>query len=109
MIAAAAAFLAAYAVPILQPNLPPWAAQTCAWVTRTVWVLFVMDLLVRLSLAEGRWPCLRRPVSRDLSTQSADFSDEIGKLRPSAFRLLEAVVAADAVAGVPTRAPAIAE
>lgn len=60
MVAAAGLFLAAYAWPILQPGLPPWAARLCALTTLAVWVLFAADLLIRLVLAEQRWRFLKR-------------------------------------------------
>ena len=51
---AALAFLVAYAVPILNPDLPDWAATTCRWMAWVAWVLFVADYLARLLLATNR-------------------------------------------------------
>lgn len=60
LLVAAGLFLAAYAWPILQPDLPRVAATTCSAVSWAVWVIFSIDLLARLSLAERRWHFLRR-------------------------------------------------
>jgi len=60
MVAAAVLFLGAYAWPILQPDLPIWAVRLCRATTVAVWVLFAVDLLVRLRLAERRWVFMRR-------------------------------------------------
>ena len=51
---AALAFLVAYAVPILNPDLPGWAATTCRWCAWVAWALFVADYLARLLLATNR-------------------------------------------------------
>jgi len=51
---AAIAFLVAYAVPILNPDLPDWAATTCRWMAWVAWALFVADYLARLLLATNR-------------------------------------------------------
>jgi voltage-gated potassium channel len=51
---AAVAFLVAYAVPILNPDLPDWAATTCRWCAWVAWALFVADYLARLLLATNR-------------------------------------------------------
>ena len=59
LILAAVLFLAAYAWPILQPDLPRWASRTSTLVTVTVWLVFAVDLIVRLFLAERRWAFLR--------------------------------------------------
>ena len=59
---AALAFLVAYAVPILNPNLPDWAATTCRWCAWVAWALFVADYLARLLLATNR----RRYILRHL-------------------------------------------
>lgn len=52
--AAAALFLAAYAWPILQPDLHPVWVHLCDAVTWAVWAFFVIDYVVRLSLADDR-------------------------------------------------------
>jgi len=59
-ILAAVVFLAAYAWPILQPDLPGWALQACSVTIWTVWAVFGVDLLVRLALAEHRWAFLKK-------------------------------------------------
>ena len=51
---AAVAFLVAYAVPILNPDLPTWAATTCRWMAWVAWAVFVADYFARLLLAEHR-------------------------------------------------------
>ena len=51
---AALAFLVAYAVPILNPDLPDWVATTCRWFAWVAWALFVADYLARLLLATNR-------------------------------------------------------
>jgi voltage-gated potassium channel len=60
LLAGAVLFLAAYAWPILDPQLPSWAAWLCSVTSWTVWVLFAADFGVRLTLAEQRWHFLRR-------------------------------------------------
>ena len=51
---AALAFLVAYAVPILNPDSPDWAATACRWMAWVAWALFVADYLARLLLATNR-------------------------------------------------------
>jgi voltage-gated potassium channel len=51
---AAVAFLAAYAVPILDPGLPSWLHEMCRWLSWITWGIFDADFVVRLSLAEER-------------------------------------------------------
>ncbi|MGY2004483.1 potassium channel family protein [Blastococcus sp. SYSU DS1024] len=52
--AAALLFLAAYAWPILEPDLAaPWPA-VCRWVTWLTWLWFAVDYGVRLTLSEHR-------------------------------------------------------
>lgn len=51
---AAIAFLAAYAWPVLDPSLPPWWRHACAAFNAAVWVVFIADYAVRLSLAPQR-------------------------------------------------------
>jgi voltage-gated potassium channel len=54
MMAAALAFLEAYAIPILRPDLSAgaqFACQSIVWATRA---LFVVDYVARLVLAEHR-------------------------------------------------------
>jgi voltage-gated potassium channel len=63
LIVAALAFLAAYAIPILKPDLPSWAAATCIAVVATAWALFVVDYVVRLRLAPDRRTYVRKHVA----------------------------------------------
>jgi voltage-gated potassium channel len=51
---AAIVFLAAYAWPILQPDLAHGLVVLCRMLTWTVWGLFVVDYVVRLAQAEHR-------------------------------------------------------
>jgi len=60
LIIAAVLFLAAYAWPILNPDLPSWADRLCSVVNWTVWGAFAADFGIRLALAEQRWSFLRR-------------------------------------------------
>jgi len=54
---AAVLFLAAYAVPIILPEVPGAAQAACSAVVGVTWVLFGIDYLARLILAEerGKW------------------------------------------------------
>ena len=49
---AAVVFLAAYAVPILNPDLPSWLLDSCLLLSWLTWGIFVVDFAVRLFLAE---------------------------------------------------------
>ena len=51
---AALLFLAAYALPIVDPGIPPWLGNACAVVAGLVWLLFGIDYAVRVHLAERR-------------------------------------------------------
>jgi voltage-gated potassium channel len=57
---AAVVFLAAYAVPILAPDLPSWLLDVCRWLSWIAWGIFVVDLVVRLALADERLRYLGR-------------------------------------------------
>jgi len=57
---AAVVFLAAYAVPILAPDLPSWLLDLCRWLSWITWGIFVVDIVVRLALAEERLRYLGR-------------------------------------------------
>lgn len=59
MIAASLVFLAAYAWPILDPDLPRGTRALCATVLGVIWLVFVADYLIRLFLAEQRWTFVR--------------------------------------------------
>jgi voltage-gated potassium channel len=54
LIALAAVFLAAYAWPILDPGLPQGARTACGVAVFVVWLVFLVDYVVRLALAERR-------------------------------------------------------
>jgi voltage-gated potassium channel len=51
---AAVVFLAAYAVPILNPDLPAPLLDLCRWLSWITWAIFVIDFVVRLALADQR-------------------------------------------------------
>jgi voltage-gated potassium channel len=51
---AAVVFLAAYAWPILDPDLSGGRTQTCEVVAWAAWALFVVDYVVRFSLSRSR-------------------------------------------------------
>lgn len=57
--AAAMGFLVAYALPILDPHLPPGQQAVCAAATWVTWAMFALDFGVRVSLARNRWRFLR--------------------------------------------------
>jgi voltage-gated potassium channel len=50
----ALAFLAAYAIPIINPDIPPAAAHACEVIVWATWVLFGLDFIVRVVLADHR-------------------------------------------------------
>ena len=52
--AAAVAFLAAYAIPIIRPDVPHAAAVIFSWITWITWALFALDYLTRVALADHR-------------------------------------------------------
>lgn len=47
-------FLAAYALPIINPNLSPALMSICRWTLIVVWFLFAIEYFVRLSIAEDK-------------------------------------------------------
>jgi len=47
-------FLLVYAWPILDPALPLWARSACTAVGISVWVIFVVDYVIRLATADRR-------------------------------------------------------
>jgi voltage-gated potassium channel len=51
---AAVVFLAAYAVPILNPDLPSWLLDACRLLSWISWAIFVVDFAVRLFLVDER-------------------------------------------------------
>jgi voltage-gated potassium channel len=54
LMAAAVAFLVAYAIPILRTHLPGAAATTCSWITWITWAMFALDYPIRVALADRR-------------------------------------------------------
>lgn len=60
LIVLAVAFLAVYAWPILDPDLPATARSACTWAGICIWIMFVGDYLVRLVLAQQRLTFIRR-------------------------------------------------
>lgn len=60
LLAAAMLFLAAYAAPIIKPDLPGDAVRAAGWIVTGTWALFAVDFLIRLALAEHRWRFVRR-------------------------------------------------
>jgi voltage-gated potassium channel len=54
LMVAAVIFLAGYAVPILAPALPAWLLDLCQWLIWITWGIFVVDIVVRLALADER-------------------------------------------------------
>jgi voltage-gated potassium channel len=60
LMVAAMVFLAAYAVPVLDPNLPTWLLNLCQWLSWITWAVFVIDFIVRLALADERLRYLAR-------------------------------------------------
>jgi voltage-gated potassium channel len=47
-------FLGAYAWPILDPGLPSGWQGVCRWVNYIVWAVFIVDYVVRVSIARQR-------------------------------------------------------
>lgn len=58
--AAAAAFLAAYSIPIIWPQLPGAVLAGCSVAAWATWTLFAVDLVVRVVLAPDRLRYLLR-------------------------------------------------
>ena len=59
---AALIFLAAFAIPILNPDISDAAKELAWWVEWATWGLFALDYVVRLSLTHDRWPWVRRHI-----------------------------------------------
>jgi voltage-gated potassium channel len=54
LIIAGIIFLAAYAIPILRPDLPGGLVVLCLCVTLITWAIFVIDFVIRVFLADER-------------------------------------------------------
>ncbi|MFZ1115207.1 MAG: hypothetical protein WAN44_05205 [Propionibacteriaceae bacterium] len=54
LIIAGIIFLAAYAIPILRPDLPRGLVVLCLCVTLITWAIFVIDFVIRVLLADER-------------------------------------------------------
>jgi voltage-gated potassium channel len=57
---AAVVFLAAYALPVLDPDLPTWLLDFCRGLSWITWGIFIIDLVLRLALADERLRYLGR-------------------------------------------------
>lgn len=51
---AAIAFLVAYALPIAYPSLSAHVKEICTWVIWVTWGMYVVDYVIRFSLAKGK-------------------------------------------------------
>ena len=60
LLVAALLFLVVYAVPIIWVDLDPAVRTACELLMAAVWVVFAVDLVVRLALTDARWAFLRR-------------------------------------------------
>jgi len=63
MTALAVVFLLVYGGPVVRPDLPSWATTASETANIAIWVVFAIDLAIRLWLAEhrARW-LLRHPI-----------------------------------------------
>ncbi|WP_111766073.1 potassium channel family protein [Nakamurella deserti] len=59
LIVVALVFLGAYAVPIVRPDLPRTVVAWCEAIVTVTWILFGVDYLVRVLLADHRWRFVR--------------------------------------------------
>jgi hypothetical protein len=64
LMVAAVIFLAAYVVPVLDPALPSWLLAMCRWLSWITWGIFIVDLAIRLALADDRLRYLGRQLVR---------------------------------------------
>jgi len=108
MAALAVIFLAVYAWPILEPDLPPEVVTALGATGLAIWVVFGIDFVMRVRLADQRWHYLRRhwidllllvlPVFRPLralrAVQALAF---VGRRTSASFRGRAAVYIAAAV------------
>lgn len=53
-------FLAVYGAPIVWPDLPAVVLQLCELANQAIWVVFVVDLAARITMAERRWSYIAR-------------------------------------------------
>lgn len=60
LIGATVVFLAAYAAPIIWPNLPRGSQAVCEVVANAMWALFGVDYVVRFVLADGKAAFVRK-------------------------------------------------
>ncbi|MGZ4575061.1 MAG: potassium channel family protein [Mycobacteriaceae bacterium] len=88
LVVAAAAFLGAYAWPILDPSSPAATRSACSIVTAAVWLAFAVDLVLRLIWSDARLAFLRRNWM-DVATLA------VPMLRP--LRVLRVVVALNVI------------
>lgn len=58
--AVALLFLAAYAIPVAEPDISPSLRRACAATMAATWMTFGVDYAVRLWLASERWLFVRR-------------------------------------------------
>lgn len=59
LMVAALLFLAAYAAPVIEPDLPNGVVGVASRIVTGTWLLFAVDYLIRLSLATRRWRFVR--------------------------------------------------
>ncbi len=59
MLALAVVFLVVLVWPLIDRDLPPWLDTTIQWADIIIWVIFVVEYLIRLALAPDRWRFVR--------------------------------------------------
>jgi voltage-gated potassium channel len=95
LMVAAVAFLAAYAVPILDPGLPSWLLEMCRWLSWITWGIFVVRLSLGRRAAPVPRPALVRrtrdspsptpaaaPAPVDPTTLGAESTGQVATARP---------------------------
>lgn len=60
LMVAAMVFLVAFAMPIVNPQLPPAVRATCVTIQDVVWVIFLVDYAYRLLVAPRKWEFVRK-------------------------------------------------
>ncbi len=60
MVVLAAVYLIGYAVEVIGTDLPNWVGSTIEVLSNTIWIVFALDLLIRLALAPRRLQYLLR-------------------------------------------------